>query len=106
MMVSWAHQIAAKDKYVCIVSTVVETSNAEKEIEPALNLLGPILQKFVQISEMRVPVADGTKDGVFVSASYDPCSHFEDASIEVLRMWKTITGEDLDLTVLPNEEED
>jgi len=106
MMVSWAHQIAAKDKYVCIVSTVVETANAEKEIEPALNLLGPILQKFVQISEIRVPVADGTQDGVFVSATYDPGSHFEETSAEVLRLWKTITGEALDLTVLPSEDED
>mmetsp|Transcript_166821 Transcript_166821/g.535446 ORF Transcript_166821/g.535446 Transcript_166821/m.535446 type:complete len:148 (-) Transcript_166821:22-465(-) len=35
MMVSWAHNIAAKDKYVAIVSTVVETADPEKELEPA-----------------------------------------------------------------------
>jgi len=106
MMVSWAHQIASKDKYVAIVSTVVETANPEKEIEPALKLLGPILQKFVQVSEIRVPVADGTTDGVFVTSTYDPSSHFEDASSEVLQMWKTITGEALDLTVTPDDDED
>jgi Rab GDP dissociation inhibitor len=106
MMVSWAHQIAAKDKYVAIVSTVVETANPEKEIEPALKLLGPIKERFTSISEFREPTDDGTKDQVFVTTSYDPTSHFEDASTEVLKMWKTITGEDLDLTEMPQDDED
>jgi len=105
MMVSWTHQIASKDKYVAIVSTVVETPNPEAEIEPALKLLGPILEKFVSVSEYRVPLDDGTKDQVFVTGSYDPSSHFEDASSEVLAMWKTITGTDLDLTYEPDEDD-
>lgn len=106
MMVSWAHSIAAKDKYVAIVSTVVETANPEKEIEPALKLLGPILEKFTSISEFREPTDDGTSDQVFVTTSYDPSSHFEDASTEVLKIWKTITGEELDLTVPPDEQDE
>eukprot|EP00929_Paragymnodinium_shiwhaense_P001569 TRINITY_DN101804_c0_g1_i1.p1 TRINITY_DN101804_c0_g1~~TRINITY_DN101804_c0_g1_i1.p1 ORF type:complete len:457 (+),score=131.79 TRINITY_DN101804_c0_g1_i1:68-1438(+) len=106
MMVSWAHNIAAKDKYVAIVSTVVETGNPEQEIEPALKLLGPILEKFVSVSEYRQPVDDGSKDQVFVTTSYDPSSHFEDATDEVLQMWKRITGEDLDLTYVPDPDED
>jgi len=106
MMVSWAHSIAAKDKYVAIVSTVVETGNPEQEIAPALKLLGPILEKFVSISDYREPTDDGKKDNVFVTTSYDPCSHFEDASTEVLTMWKTITGEDLDLTAPPDADDE
>lgn len=106
MMISWAHSIAAKDKYVAIVSTVIETANPEKEIEPALKLLGPILEKFTDISEYREPTDNGTADQVFVTTSYDPSSHFEDASAEVMAMWKTITGEELDLTIPPGEEDD
>jgi Rab GDP dissociation inhibitor len=105
MMVSFAHCIAAKDKYVAIVSTVAETANPQKEIEPALKLLGPILHKFVTLSDFKVPVDNGLKDNVFVTTSYDPTSHFEDASTEVLSMWKTITGADLDLTYVPDEED-
>merc|ERR1712232_540328 len=56
MMVSFAHCIAAKDKYVAIVSTVIETQNPEKEIAPALKLLGPILKKFDSVSEFKVPL--------------------------------------------------
>jgi len=106
MMVSWAHSIAAKDKYVAIVSTVVETASPEKELEPALKLLGPILEKFVSVSEFREPTDDGTADQVFVTTSYDPSSHFEDASTEVIKMWKTITGEELDLTIPPGAEDE
>lgn len=106
MMVSWAHQIASPGKYVAIVSTVCETGDPEKEIEPALKLLGPILEKFVNISEYRVPTDDGKKDSVFVTTSYDPTSHFEDASTEVLEMWKRITGEALDLTYTPAPEDE
>jgi Rab GDP dissociation inhibitor len=105
MMVSFAHCIAAKDKYVAIVSTVTETANPQKEIEPALKLLGPILHKFVTVSDYKVPVDNGMQDNVFVTTSYDPTSHFEDASTEVLSMWKTITGADLDLTYVPDEED-
>jgi len=106
MMVSWAHCVAAKDKYIAIVSTVVETGSPEQEIEPAIKLLGPILEKFVQVTEYREPSDDGTKDQVFVTGSYDPMSHFEDASKEVLMMWKRITGTDLDLTVTEEDPED
>jgi len=106
MMVSWAHQIAAKDKYVAIVSTVVETGNPEAEIAPAVKLLGPVLESFTSISDWKEPTDDGSADQVFVTTSYDPSSHFEDASAEVKMMWQRITGEELDLTVPPDADED
>lgn len=40
MMVSSAHAVAAKGKYIAIVSTTVETSKPEDEIKPALVQLG------------------------------------------------------------------
>lgn len=106
MMVSYAHNIAAKDKYVAIVSTVVESADPEAEIQPAIALLGPVLEKFVQISEFRVPLDDGTKDNVYVTTSYGPSSHFEDDTAEVLRMYKTFTGTELDMSYTPDPEED
>ncbi|MGH0124645.1 UNVERIFIED_CONTAM: hypothetical protein FKN15_036718 [Acipenser sinensis] len=46
-MISYAHNVAAQGKYIAIVSTTVETSEPEKEIEPALELLEPIDHKSV-----------------------------------------------------------
>ena len=42
-------QVAGKNWFVANVSTNVETANPEAEIQPGLNLLGPIKQKFLQV---------------------------------------------------------
>ncbi len=44
-MVSSTHNVCAKDVYVAIVSTIVETDKPELEIAPGLKLLGPIHDK-------------------------------------------------------------
>ena len=48
--VSATHNVCAKDVYIAIVSTVVETGNPEAELEPGLKLLGPIHDKCVSLS--------------------------------------------------------
>jgi Rab GDP dissociation inhibitor len=45
-MVSNAHAVCAKDLYIAIVSCTVETNEPLKEIQPALDLLGPVLEMF------------------------------------------------------------
>merc|ERR1712070_1039558 len=102
-MVSWAHCVAHKDKYIAIVSAKQETEDPAKEIEPALKLLGPIENRFMNISELFMPTDDGSKDQVFVTSSYDELSHFETATDDVLQLWKQITGSDLDLNLTPEE---
>ena len=43
--ISSAHNVCAKGYYIAIVSTIVETSNPEKECEPGLALLGTISER-------------------------------------------------------------
>lgn len=45
-MVSSTHNVCAKDIYIAIVSTIVETDKPEMEIAPGLQLLGSIYDKF------------------------------------------------------------
>jgi len=45
-MVSSTHNVCAKDIYIAIVSTIVETDKPEVEIAPGLQLLGSIYDKF------------------------------------------------------------
>ena len=47
-----------------MVSTNVETANPEAEIQAGMNLLGPVRQKFIQISDVYEPVANGVDDQV------------------------------------------
>lgn len=103
-MVSYAHAVCANGLYVAMVSTIVETKDPESEIQVALDLLGDILEQFTTISDLYEPVQDGTETNLFITKSYDPTSHFESASNDVLDIYKRIYGEEFDLTIT-NEDE-
>ncbi|KZT30704.1 rab GDP-dissociation inhibitor [Neolentinus lepideus HHB14362 ss-1] len=94
-MVSSTHNVCAKDIYVAIVSTIVETGVPEKEIIPGLQLLGPIYDKFVSVSPLYTPTADGKADNIFITNSYDATSHFETVVEDVQDVWKRMIGTDL-----------
>lgn len=63
-MMSFAHNVAAQGKYIAIASTTVETNDPEREIKPALDLLEPIDQKFVNVSDQYAPTDMGTDSQV------------------------------------------
>lgn len=97
-LVSYTHQVAAKGWFVAMVSTTVETSNPEQELIPALSLLGPIQQKFFNVSPVYKPTDDGKDSQIFISKSFDPTSHFEETCIDVLEIYKRGTGEEFDFS--------
>jgi len=89
------HQVCAKGYYLAIVSTVVETDRPEQEIQPAYSLLGPIVEKFVSISDQYEPLTDGKQDQVFISRTFDATSHFVTMYEDVKNIYHRITGEEL-----------
>eukprot|EP01056_Protomagalhaensia_sp_Gyna25_P003975 Protomagalhaensia_sp_Gyna_25__3974@NODE_357_length_3750_cov_92_457289_g276_i0_p1_GENE_NODE_357_length_3750_cov_92_457289_g276_i0NODE_357_length_3750_cov_92_457289_g276_i0_p1_ORF_typecomplete_len463_score79_97GDI/PF00996_18/9_6e121Amino_oxidase/PF01593_24/1_8e07FAD_oxidored/PF12831_7/0_44FAD_oxidored/PF12831_7/23DAO/PF01266_24/0_24GMC_oxred_N/PF00732_19/0_037_NODE_357_length_3750_cov_92_457289_g276_i022493637 len=97
--ISAAHGVAQQGKYIALVSTTIESEDPLKEIEPALALLGPIEKQFVHISDLYEAMDDGKSDNVYVTNSYDATSHFESATEDCLRIWKNLTGDELDLTL-------
>lgn len=103
-MVSSAHAVCSQGLYVAMVSTTVETEDPEEEIKPALDLLGDIIEQFTTISHVYEPVHDGTKNHLYITKSYDPTSHFESASNDVLSIYKRIFGEEYDLTITAEEQ--
>lgn len=102
-LVSYTHQVAAKGWFIAMVSTTVETSNPEAEIKPGLDLLDPIKQKFVSISDYMVPVDDGLNSQIFISTSYDATTHFETTCLDVLDIFKRATGEEFDFDKVKHE---
>jgi len=93
--VSSTHNVCAKDVYVAIVSTIVETSRPEREIEPGLMLLGSIYDKFVSVTPLYIPTTSGTEDNIFITRSYDATSHFETVVEDVQDVWRRVIGSDL-----------
>ena len=62
--VSYSHNVAAKDFFLAMVSTTVETKDPNAELEPGLKLLGPIEEKFTYVQDVFEPIDDGSKSKV------------------------------------------
>lgn len=102
-LVSYTHQVAAKGWFIAMVSTTVETDNPELEIKPGLELLGPIKQKFVSVSDVYRPTDLGKESQVFISQSYDATTHFETTCLDVLDIFRRGTGEDFDFSKVKHD---
>ncbi|ESO12117.1 hypothetical protein HELRODRAFT_93158 [Helobdella robusta] len=104
--VSTAHMVTGKGFYLAIVSTTVETSNPALELQPGLNLLGSIKEKFVSIADQMEPLTDGSDSQIFISKTYDATSHFETTCLDVLNIFKRATGADFDFSKVKHNLED
>ena len=71
-MVSSSHAVCAKGLFIAMISTYVETDKPELEIRPALDLLGNILEMFVQVQTLYEPNDDGKADNVIPPYSNNP----------------------------------
>ncbi|KAK2105188.1 Rab GDP dissociation inhibitor beta, partial [Saguinus oedipus] len=105
-MISSAHNVAAQGKYIAIVSTTVETKEPEKEIRPALELLEPIEQKFISISDLVVPKDLGTESQIFISRTYDATTHFETTCNDIKNIYKRMTGSEFDFEEMKRKKND
>lgn len=90
------NQVAAKDYLLGFVSTTVETTNPEAELEKGLAFLQPIEKKFVTVKDVYHPKDDGKESQIFISKSYDATSHFETTCEDIKDIYQRIFGEAFD----------
>ncbi len=91
---------SAPGVYIAIVSTLVENQgNPDADVAPGLQLLGPIVNRFMSVSTTYEPVSDGVSDRCFISKSMDATSHFESDVADMLDLYQRVTGEPLDLNI-------
>jgi len=102
-MTSFTHCVAKNGFYIAIASTTVETNDPIAELDPAIRLLGPILDRFNYVTTLYEPNEDGASDRCFISKSFDATSHFETATDDVLDLYRRITGQELDMTISTDE---
>ena len=51
--------------------------------------------RFVSVSSIYTPIADGKEDNIFITRSYDATSHFETVVDDVHDVWKRIIGKEM-----------
>jgi len=103
-VVSSAHNVCLKGKFLAITQTVRETDKEPlKEIKSALDLIGKSDQAFVNVTDIMIPIENGKKDNIFISKSVDTTCHFESVVDDVLDLFYRITGKNFDLSVSKEE---
>lgn len=118
------HKVCPEGKFIAVMSAVVEGADiplletdkkkcaegVQRELSAALNYIGTknILKMFMWVTDSFEAVNDPSKDGCFISSTYDATTHFETTSQDVVGLYKAITGKELDLSidVTPEQLED
>ena len=95
--------VCKKGYYLAIISTIVETDNPRAEIEPAMQVIGPYIEKFDEVIEFLQPIYTAFKDNIYITSSFDFNCNFENDMDDVLDIYKKITGKDLDLNLEEDE---
>ena len=106
MLVCSEHAACKEGYYLAIISATQETNKPEEELKVALDIVGNPKEKFFYINTMYEPASADVSDNIFVTRSLDPTSTFESAAQDVLRIYKSITGKELDLENLPEDIEE
>ncbi|KAE8009286.1 hypothetical protein FH972_005733 [Carpinus fangiana] len=96
---SYAHNVAAKGKFIAFVSTEAETDKPDVELKAGIDLLGPVEEIFYDTYDRFVPTNNHEVDSCFISTSYDATTHFESTVDDVIQLYSKITGKALDLSV-------
>ena len=104
-VLNYTHCVCKKGYFLAIISTIAETDKPETEIEVAMDIVGPILEKFDKVSEIYQPIDTTFEGNVFITSSFDPQSHFENDTDNVIDIYEKITGAKLDLTIEEENEE-
>ncbi|KAK2958050.1 putative Rab GDP dissociation inhibitor alpha [Blattamonas nauphoetae] len=94
---SYPHRVCPQGYYLAFLSTTVETGKPEAELDGALKLIEPVLETFTEVTDLYEPISVGDDTHIHISKSIDGTSHFETLMEDVYRLYKELTGEDLDL---------
>lgn len=97
MMMGYYHKVSNKKYYLAIASSTKEKENVEEDLKVAFDIIGPYKHKFVNYETMYS--SKPYSDEIYVTETLDATSHFESAAEDVLKIYKEITGKELDLQI-------
>lgn len=102
-------ECAAQGRFVTVISTRVKTNDeaaARAALTPALELVSSIcMHQWLTFRPTFSANNHEAGDNVFIPSSMDSATHFQNAIREVKNIYQAVTGEELDLTVKPKEED-
>ena len=100
MMMGSTHGVCKKGYYIVIISSIKEKEDIKEDFKVAYDLIGEIKYQFTL--EQQLYKINPTAENIFVTNALDETSHFEQSAEDVLRVYKSMTGKDLNLEI-PND---
>lgn len=101
MLIGNTHGVSKKGYNIVILSTIKESKTFDEDFKTGFELIGSIKYRFDIEQQMYNGLSK--QKGIFVTNTLDETSHFESSATDVERIYKEITGKDLDLTLIENK---
>lgn len=90
-------KVSPKQRWIAMITSDVFSNNPKKELAIAYKLLGKVLKDFFFTTNILEPINQNVNDNVFIPSSMDSTTHFQKATKEVMEIYKSITGVEVDL---------
>jgi len=100
-VLSSALHVAPEKRWIAMISAQVYTNNPRQELSVAYKALGKVLKDFFFVNDTFEAVNNSQQEQVFICSSMDATSHFQQATREVMEIYKAVTGKDVDLNANP-----
>lgn len=82
--------ICPKGIYIAVLSTEMETQKAEKEMRPATELLGDVLERFDSVTTMFRPRKASKQQGIYIFKSVDASLSLDSVADDVRDVYSEI----------------
>ena len=90
LCLSWKMGICPKGIYIAVLSTEMETQKAEKEMRPATELLGDVLERFDSVTTMFRPRKASKQQGIYIFKSIDASLSLDSVADDVRDVYSEI----------------
>ena len=77
LQLGYGHCVCKKGYYVVFISSFIDSNNINKQLAPAMEIIGNTLECFDKIYSFYEPINKTFNDNIFISNSFLPQSHFE-----------------------------
>ena len=90
LCLSWKMGVCPKGIYVAVLSTEMETQKAEKELSPAVELLGEVLERFDSVTTTFKPRKASKEQGIYIFKSIDASFSLDSVADDVRDIYSDI----------------
>ena len=91
LQLGYGHCVCKKGYYIVFISTFIDSININKQLAPAMEIIGNTIECFDKIYSFYEPINKTFNDNIFISNSFLPQSHFENDFDDIIEEFHKIT---------------